>query len=310
MSGPKSAILLLAHGSPDSPADIPEFMRHVTGGRPVPDVVIHEVTHRHYLVGKSPLTEITLRQAEALQARLGLPVYVGMRNWKPFIAETVRQMTDRGIEQVVAICLAPQNSSTSVGLYRKTLLEALKPGTAMHFLESWHDHPLLIQAFAERLEPVWRQASSEMGEPAPVIFTAHSVPMRTIQAGDPYEKEAKETARLVAEKIEGLAPELCHFAFQSQGMSGGPWLGPTVESAMLEQKRQGHKGVVIAPIGFVCDHVDVLYDIDIVFREFAKEQELRMWRPESLNTSPTFIAALAKLASTRLALASGIVSLA
>jgi ferrochelatase len=310
MSGPKSAILLLAHGSPESPADIPEFMRHVTGGRPVPDVVIHELKHRHLLVGKSPLTEITLRQAEALQARLGLPVYVGMRNWKPFIPETVRQMTDRGIEQVVAICLAPQNSSTSVGLYRKTLLAALKPGTAMHFLESWHDHPLLIQAFAERLEPVWRQASSEIGGPAPVIFTAHSVPMRTIQAGDPYEKEAKETARLVGSKIAGLTPELQTFAFQSQGMSGGPWLGPTVESAMLEQKRRGHKGVVIAPIGFVCDHVDVLYDIDIVFREFAKEQGLKMWRPESLNTSATFIAALAKLASTRLALASGIVSLA
>ena len=310
MNGQKSAILLLAHGTPDSPADIPEFMRHVTGGRPVPDVVIHELKYRHLLVGKSPLTEITMRQAEALQARLGLPVYVGMRNWKPFIPETVQQMTDRGIEQVVAICLAPQNSSTSVGLYRKTLLAALKPGTAMHFLESWHDHPLLVQAFAERLEPVWRQASSEMGEPVPVIFTAHSVPTRTIQAGDPYEKEAKETARLVGSKIAGLPPELQIFAFQSQGMSGGPWLGPTVETVMLEQKRQGRKGVVIAPIGFVCDHVEVLYDIDINFRQFAREQELKMWRPESLNTSPTFIEALAKLASTRLALASGIVSLA
>jgi ferrochelatase len=180
----------------------------------------------------------------------------------------------------------------------------------VQFVDSWHDHPLLIQAFAERLEPVWREASAEMGAALPVIFTAHSVPTRTIHAGDPYEKQAKETARLVAEKIVGLTPELRHFAFQSQGMSGGPWLGPTVESAMLEQKRQGRKGVVIAPIGFVCDHVDVLYDIDIGFREFGKEQGLKMWRPESLNTSATFIAALAKLASTRLALASGIVSLA
>jgi ferrochelatase len=310
MSGPKSAILLLAHGSPESPADIPEFMRHVTGGRPVPDVVIHELKHRHLMVGKSPLTEITLRQAEALQARLGLPVYVGMRNWKPFIGEAVRQMVSHGINNVVAICLAPQNSSTSVGLYSKVLGEERKPGMAVQFVDSWHDHPLLIQAFAERLEPVWRQASAEMGAALPVIFTAHSVPTRTIHAGDPYEKQAKETARLVAEKITGLTPELRHFAFQSQGMSGGPWLGPTVESAMLEQKRQGRKGVVIAPIGFVCDHVDVLYDIDIVFREFAKEQGLKMWRPESLNTSATFISALAKLASTRLALASGIVSLA
>ena len=310
MSSPKSAILLLAHGSPESPADIPEFMKHITGGRPVPDAVMKEVTHRYSLIGKSPLTEITMRQAEALQASLGLPVFVGMRNWKPFISDTVQQMVGSGINKVVAICLAPQNSSTSVGLYSKALAEERKPGLAVQFVESWHDHPLLIQAFAERLEPVWRQASAEMGSALPVIFTAHSVPMRTISAGDPYEKQTKETAQLVGSRITGLTPELQHFAFQSQGMSGGPWLGPTVESAMLEMKKQGHKGVVIAPIGFVCDHVEVLYDIDIGFRQFAREQELKLWRPESLNTSPTFIAALAKLASTRLALASGIVSLA
>ena len=310
MSSSKSAILLLAHGSPDSPADIPEFMKHITGGRPVPDAVMQEVTHRYSLIGKSPLTQITMQQAEALQARLGLPVYVGMRNWKPFISDAVRQITASGIEKVVAICLAPQNSSTSVGLYSKVLADERKPGLSVQFVESWHDHPLLVQAFAERLEPVWRQASAEMGRAVPVIFTAHSVPMRTIQAGDPYEKQAKETAQLVARTIAGLTPELRHFAFQSQGMTGGPWLGPTVETVMLEQKRQGHNGVVIAPIGFVCDHVEVLYDIDISFRQFAHEQQLKLWRPESLNTSPTFIAALAKLASTRMALAQGIVSLA
>ncbi|HEY2168013.1 MAG TPA: ferrochelatase [Candidatus Angelobacter sp.] len=310
MSSPKSAILLLAHGSPDSPADIPEFMKHITGGRPVPDAVMKEVTHRYSLIGKSPLTEITMQQAKALQARTGLPVYFGMRNWRPFISDAVRQITSIGIEKVVAICLAPQNSSTSVGLYSKALADERKPGLAVQFVESWHDHPLLIQAFAERLEPVWQQASAEMGGALPVIFTAHSVPMRTIHAGDPYEKQANETARLVGQRITGLTPELQHFAFQSQGMTGGPWLGPTVETVMLEQKRQGHKGVVIAPIGFVCDHVEVLYDIDISFRQFANEQQLKLWRPESLNTSPTFVAALAKLASTRLALASGIVSLA
>jgi protoporphyrin/coproporphyrin ferrochelatase len=310
MSGPKSAILLLAHGSPDSPADIPEFMKHITDGRPVPDTVTKEITHRYSLIGKSPLTEITVRQAEALQSKMGLPVYVGMRNWKPFISDAVQQITASGIEKVVAICLAPQNSSTSVGLYSKALAEERKPGLSVQFVESWHDQPLLIQAFAERLEPVWRQASAEMGSALPVIFTAHSVPMRTIHAGDPYEKQVKETAQLVAQNIAGLTPELRHFAFQSQGMTGGPWLGPTVETVMLEQKRRGHKGVVIAPIGFVCDHVEVLYDIDINFRQFANEQQLKLWRPESLNTSPTFIAALAKLALTRMALASGIVSLA
>ncbi|MGC2694995.1 MAG: ferrochelatase [Candidatus Angelobacter sp.] len=310
MNGQKLAILLLAHGSPDSPADVPAFMRYLTAGRPVPDAVMQEVTHRYSLIGKSPLTVITMQQAEGLQRKLGVPVYVGMRNWKPFIADAVREMAVKGIDQVVAICLAPQNSSTSVGLYRKALLAELKPGISLHFLESWHDHPLLIQAFAENLAPVWRQASDEIGTAVPVIFTAHSVPMRTIQTGDPYEKQAKETARLVGNKTTGLTPELQHFAFQSQGMSGGPWLGPTVERALLEVRKQGHQGVVIAPIGFVCDHVEVLYDVDIGFRQFAAEQGLKMWRPQSLNTSATFIAALTKLASTELARAAGIISLA
>src|SRR5215510_12584752 len=272
----RTAVLLLAHGSPDSPADIPEFLKYVTGGRPVPEAAVEEIRRRYSLVGKSPLTEITLAQGEALQRELGLPVYVGMRNWKPFIADVVRQMVSSGVERIAAICLAPQNSSTSVGLYRKAVFAEIKPGMAVQFVESWHDHPLLIQAFAERLEPVWRQASAEAGALLPVIFTAHSVPMRTIQAGDPYEKQVKETGRLVGAKIAGLSPELQQFAFQSQGMSGGPWLGPTVESAMLDLKREGHAGVVIAPIGFVCDHVEVLYDLDIGFREFANEHGLKM----------------------------------
>lgn len=300
----KTAVLLLAHGSPDSPVDVPEFMKHITGGRPVPDAVLEEVKHRYGLIGKSPLTEITQAQAEGLRQKLGLPVYLGMRNWRPFIADAVREMMSSGVEQVLAICLAPQNSSTSTGLYRKALMAELKPEVSVNFVEAWHDHPLLIQAFAEKLEPVWRRASSELQSPAPVIFTAHSVPTRTIQAGDPYEQQAKETAQLVAGRISGLAPELWRFAFQSQGMSGGPWLGPTVESAILEFKKQGHKGVVIAPVGFVCDHVEVLYDVDIAFRQFASEQGLSLWRPESLNASPTFIAALASLAASRLGVAS------
>jgi protoporphyrin/coproporphyrin ferrochelatase len=212
----------------------------------------------------------------------------------------VRQTTADGVEHLLAVCLAPQNSSTSVGLYRKALMAEMKPEISMRFVESWHDHPLLVRAFAEKLEPAWRRACNEAGAPVPVIFTAHSVPTRTIQAGDPYEQQTKETARLVGESVPALSAELQHFAFQSQGMSGGPWLGPTVESVMLEMKKQGYKGVVIAPIGFVCDHVEVLYDVDIGFRNFANEQGLSLWRTESLNISPTFIAALADLASARL----------
>jgi protoporphyrin/coproporphyrin ferrochelatase len=303
MTRQKTAVLLLAHGSPESPADVPAFMNYITGGRPVPDAVIEEVKHRYSLIGKSPLTEITLAQGEALARELDIPVYVGMRNWKPFIGDAVRQIMADGIQDVLAICLAPQNSSTSVGLYGKALMTEMKPEIAVRFVESWHDHPLLVRAFAEKLEPLWRQAGNEAAAPLPVIFTAHSVPTRTIQAGDPYEQQTKETARLVGEGIPSLTAELKRFAFQSQGMSGGPWLGPTVESAMLELKKQGHKSVVIAPIGFVCDHVEILYDVDIGFRQFAAEQGLNLYRPESLNTSPTFISALASLVSSRLSAA-------
>lgn len=308
MNAQRTAVLLLAHGSPDSPDQVPEFMKCITGGRPVPDAVIEEVRHRYSLIGKSPLTEITRRQAEGARRQLAVPVYLGMRNWKPFIADVVREMMANGVEQVLAICLAPQNSSTSTGLYRKAMMTEMKPEVRVQFIESWHDHPGLVQAFAERLEPAWRRAGEALGRPAPVIFTAHSVPTRTIQAGDPYEQQAKETAWLVGDKVAGLTPDLRHFAFQSQGMSGGPWLGPTVESSILELKRQGHKGVVIAPIGFVCDHVEILYDIDIGFRQFAADQGMQLWRPESLNDSPTFISALANLASSQLGVASGALS--
>jgi ferrochelatase len=304
MTQNKSAVLLLAHGSPDSPDDVAEFLKYVTGGRPVSDATLEEVRHRYSLIGKSPLTDITMAQGAALQRELGLSVYVGMRNWKPFIADVVRQMMEAGVENVLAICLAPQNSSTSVGLYKRALLAEMKPEIAVQFVEEWHDHPMLIQAFAERLEPVWRQASAELGSPAPVVFTAHSVPTRTIQAGDPYEHQAKQTAQLVADKV-GLARELHHFAFQSQGMSGGPWLGPTVEKVILDLKKQGHNGVVIDPIGFLCDHVEVLYDIDIGFKKFAAEENVKLWRTESLNTSPAFISALAHLASEKLSVAAG-----
>lgn len=308
MSSQKAAVLLLAHGSPDSPDQIPEFMKSITGGRPVPEAVIEEVRHRYTLIGKSPLTELTRKQAEGLQKLVSFPVYLGMRNWRPFIADTVKEMMANGVEQVLAICLAPQNSSTSTGLYRRALMAEMNPEITVEFIESWHDHPGLIQAFAERLEPAWRRASEALGRPAPVIFTAHSVPTRTIQAGDPYEQQAKETARLVGEQIPGLTNDLRQFAFQSQGMSGGPWLGPTVESAILECKKQGHKSVVIAPIGFVCDHVEILYDIDIGFRQFATDEGMKLWRPESLNDSPTLIAALASLASSRLGVAAGALS--
>ena len=295
----KNAVLLLAHGSPESVDEIPQFLDQITRGRPVPAEVIEEVKHRYGLIGRSPLTQLTLQQGNLLAQELKLPVYVGMRNWKPYIADAIRAMKSDGIERAVVICLAPQNSRTSVGLYRAALdVEGGAP-FAVDFVESWHDHPLLIQAFAEKFRAGWEPACREMSARVPAIFTAHSVPQRTIADGDPYEAQAKETAMLVARQLS-LAPGDWKFAFQSQGMSGGAWLGPTVESTILAFREAGHRGVFVQPVGFLCDHVEVLYDIDIAFKQFAEKQGMRLWRATSLNDSPLLTAALADLARSRI----------
>ncbi len=296
----KPAVLLLAHGSPDSVDEVPDFLLHVTGGRPLPSQVVEEVKHRYALIGRSPLTQLTLKQGGILARELGLPVYVGMRNWKPYIADAVRAMISDGIGHAVVICLAPQNSRTSVGLYRSALSSGNAIPFTIDFVESWHDHPLLIKAFSEKLRLGWERACREMGNKVPIIFTAHSVPQRTISEGDPYENQSKETASLVAREAR-LHPGDWLFAFQSQGMSGGAWLGPTVEGTIRGLKEKGHRGVFLQPIGFLCDHVEVLYDIDIGFKQFAEREGMRLWRAESLNESPLLAAALADVARSRLA---------
>ncbi|MCU1272279.1 MAG: ferrochelatase [Acidobacteriaceae bacterium] len=292
------AVLLLAHGSPNSVDDVPEFLLRVTGGRPLPAEAIEEISHRYAAIGKSPLTELTLKQAELLARQIGMPVYVGMRNWHPFVAQALQQMQADGIRHAVVICLAPHNSRTSVGLYRKSLGQSTDPEMTFDFVESWHDQPSLIQAFAEKLKSGRQQANCESGTRVRVIFTAHSVPERTVRDGDPYETQARQTAALVA-TAAGLEQQDWSFAFQSQGISGGPWLGPTVEETITRLKQSGRAGVFIQPIGFLCDHVEILYDIDILFRKVAEEQGVRLWRAESLNDSPLLTSALAQIVRSR-----------
>ena len=309
----KQAVLLLAHGTADKIEEIPEYLLKVTGGRPLPEKVVEEIQHRYALIGHSPLTEITLQQARLVEAEFAksgqdLRVYVGMRNWHPYIADTIHQMRADGVQQIVAICLAPHNSRTSVGLYRRAV-EAESGGLSVDFTAGWADHPLLIEAFAERLRSALAKLTQETAEAVPVLFTAHSVPARTLEAsegqpGDPYAQEARRTAELVA----GRVPELVswRFAFQSQGASGGPWIGPTVEETLADFAAAGVKTVLLQPIGFLCDHVEILYDVDLLFREHAARLGIRLERPESLNASPKLAAALADLAQNGLTrLASG-----
>jgi protoporphyrin/coproporphyrin ferrochelatase len=325
----KTAILLLAHGTPETLDDIPAYLRNVVSGRPMPDHVVEEIRHRYSLIGKSPLTEITLLQGKLLAEMIGLPVYVGMRNWKPYIADVVKQMRADGITSAVAICLAPQNSRTSVGLYRRAVFAEAGDAIQIEFVESWANHTLLAKAFAERLVPLRDRLVAETGAAVPVIFTAHSVPLRTVQTPspespspengkvlwpaanpatpDPYADDAKLTARLVAEAA-GLDPADWLFAFQSQGQSGGPWIGPTVEDTLTALNQLGHKAVLVQTIGFLCDHVEILYDIDIAFRQYAANLGMRLERTESLNGSSALIEALADLSNQALARLSAMAS--
>lgn len=294
------AVLLLAHGSPASVEDVPAFLLRVTGGRQLPSEAIEEVSQRYAAIGKSPLTDLTLRQAELLAQEVGMPVYVGMRNWHPFVGQALEQMQADGIRHAVVICMAPHNSRTSVGLYRKSLAQCINSEVTFDFVEAWHDQPQLIQAFAEKLKSGVEQARRESGNQPPVIFTAHSVPERTVLDGDPYEIQARQTAALVA-GAAGLNQQDWSFAFQSQGISGGPWLGPTVEDTISRLKQSGNNGIFVQPIGFLCDHVEILYDIDIAFTDFAAKQGMRLWRAESLNDSPLLTAALAQIVRSRTA---------
>ena len=326
MSATRSAILLLAHGTPDRLGEMAEYLGKVTGGRLMPQAVVEELQHRYGEIGlrdtageePPPLTKWTLLQGSLLQGALReTPVYVGMRNWHPYIADVIEEMRRDGITQIKAICLAPQNSRTSVGLYRGAVLRAAEDMT-IEFIAGWAEHPLLAQAFAERLWPVWAEACAASRRRIPVLFTAHSVPCRTIKTGsasiegarpgtpeqdtpDPYPVEAKRTATLVAEHMAavGMREQDWVFAFQSQGVSGGPWIGPSVEDTLKALAAEGHAGVVMQPVGFLCDHVEILYDIDIAFRQIAAELGLKLWRAESLNASPTLIRALAEIATGR-----------
>jgi ferrochelatase len=314
----KQAVLLLAHGTPETLEQIPEYLRNVVSGRPMPQAVIEEIQHRYSLIGRSPLTEITLEQGRLVDRELAaagqpVPVYVGMRNWRPYIPDVVRQMRADGVEEAAVICMAPQNSRTSVGLYRRAV-EADAAGLRIDFTPGWAQAPLLAEAFAERLRPALSKLSVEVGHAVPVLFTAHSVPCRTVQTpaanegqprlwpgegADPYAEEAKATASLVARRV----PEVAQwwFAFQSQGASGGPWIGPSVEATLDAIAAQGVTALILQPIGFLCDHVEILFDVDHLFREYAVKLGVMLERPESLNASPTLARAVADLARRGLA---------
>jgi len=286
----KSGVLLLAHGAPERLEDVAEYLSYVRNGQPVAPRILAEIKSRYAAIGgRSPLLHWTRVQAEALEVLLGIPVFFGMRNWHPFIRETMEQVRAAGIERLAAICLAPQYSEMSVGLYRRHT-EAVSTVPAV-WARGFHDEPLLIEAFAERLRGCIEGGSR-------VLFTAHSLPEKALPPGDPYDAESRAIAAAVAARVGISAWD---FAYQSQGMSGDGWLGPTVESCLDRYAASGIRRVVLQPVGFVCDHVEILYDVDVMFRGDAGRRGMELVRPESLNGSATFTRALAEVARRCLA---------
>jgi protoporphyrin/coproporphyrin ferrochelatase len=282
----KCGVLLMAHGTPSSMDEMAEYLRLVRGGRPASDELIAEMRHNYEAIGgRSPLTDITLAQAEALQQRLPpeVPVAVGMRNWKPFIEEAIGALAGAGVERIIGIPLAPQFSTLSVRKYIDAARAALPGGMRFDGVESFHLHPLLVEAFAERLR------AAQPGSDERVVFTAHSLPVRAIENGDRYAEEVAATARAVAERAGITKYER---AYQSAGRTGEPWIGPDLATLLDELAATGVRKFLVAPIGFVCDHTEILFDIDIEAARIARELATRLRRTESLNVSPTFISAL------------------
>jgi len=283
----------MAHGTPSSLDEMPEYLTLVRGGRPPSPELLHEMRENYGAIGgRSPLTDITNAQAAALRARLGpeMPVAVGMRNWTPFIKDAIGELAAAGVTRVIGIPMAPQFSTLSVQKYHDAAASALPAGMQFEAVESFHLHPMLIEAFAERV----RAAQPKPDEL--VIFTAHALPVRVIESGDRYADEVAETTRAVAGRA-GVANYA--LAFQSAGRTPEPWIGPELPKVIDDRSVTIRKFLVV-PIGFVCDHTEILFDIDVQAAQVAREFSTTLRRPESLNTSPTFIAMLEDLVRTRL----------
>jgi protoporphyrin/coproporphyrin ferrochelatase len=290
----KTGVLLMAHGTPSSLDEMPEYLRLVRGGRPPSPELVAEMRHNYEAIGgRSPLTDLTLAQADALRARLGsgIPVAVGMRNWHPFIKDGIGDLLAAGVDRMVGIPMAPQFSTLSVRKYIDAASVAMPEGTTFVPIESFHAHPLLIEAFAERV----RAAAPHPGEL--VIFTAHALPVKAIESGDRYAEQVADTARLVAERA---GVDKYAVAYQSAGRTPEPWTGPDIRELMDDRAATGVRKFLAVPIGFVCDHTEILFDIDVQGERAAREFATTLRRTESLNTSPTFIAMLDDLVRSKL----------
>jgi ferrochelatase len=276
-----TAVVLMAYGSPSEIEDIPAYLADIREGRPVSEHAVEELQERYRRIGgRSPLDELTEAQRAALERELGLRVHVGMKHWRPRIGEAVEAALAEGAGRIVGVVLAPHYSRLSIAGYRSRLEDALGDRAELVFVDSWHDHEPFLDVLADRVR----------GTDAHVVFTAHSLPERILRDGDPYRDQLLETSRLVAERA-GL--DSWSFAFQSASPTGEPWLGPDILEALDRLHAAGVRTVLVCPVGFVSDHLEILWDLDVEARERAAELGLELERIESLNDDPRFVRALA-----------------
>jgi ferrochelatase len=286
------AVLMMAHGTPERLDQMEEYLTLVRGGRPPSPELVEEMTHNYSAIGgQSPLTERTISQGRALESALGrsFRVFVGMRNWHPFIHDVVRGAIAEGAQEVIALPMAPQFSSSSVGKYWDAIRKAVPPDLPLVLVPSWFDHIGLIEAFSEKVT----ESVKNNGPFDQFLFTAHSLPERVKEIGDPpYPTQVRRTAEGVVSRLELRDWQL---VYQSAGRTPEPWIGPDLVDKLSELAIKGCRRILVVPVGFVCDHTEILYDIDIQAKQAAKELGIDLHRSESLNSSPKFILALADI---------------
>jgi ferrochelatase len=278
-----TAVVLMAYGSPSEIDDIPDYLADIREGKPVSEYAIEQLKERYRRIGgRSPLDDLTEAQRAALERELGLSVYVGMKHWQPRIREAVDTAIAGGAARIVGLVLAPHYSRLSIAGYRSRLEDALDDRAELVFVESWHDHKPFIDVLADRVRDT----------DAHVVFTAHSLPERILRDGDPYRDQLLETSRLVAERADLYG---WSFAFQSASATGEPWLGPDILEELDRLHDDGVRKVLVCPVGFVSDHLEILWDLDVEARDRAGELGVELERIPSLNDDPRFVSALAEL---------------
>jgi ferrochelatase len=290
-------VLVMAYGGPSNLDEVEPYLMDVRGHRPTSPEIIHEVRERYREIGgRSPILERTQAQADALESALNassrdFKVFVGMRHWHPYIKDALADMRNLGIERAIGLVMAPHYSRMSIGAYLKKVEEADLP-IAFSGIEDWHLEPGYLNALAECVRVAYQRFPEEVRAEVPIIFTAHSLPEKILEWNDPYPAQLLET---VAAVMERLGPRPHEFAYQSAAISSEPWLGPDAGEVIERLASEGKEHILLCPIGFVCEHVEILYDIDIIYQTLARSLNIHLERIEMLNTAPEMIHGLAGL---------------